>query len=155
MELSRDPRKQTKILKKYSTSLFAKWIPSCYVDENNCIQAQDNLDKHIPHSGRWGVYEKGKVSGKTYLLYIVEWFDHSYREVHENIDFLKLHEMDEATKGYMNPANYNAAEEINYRNQKREEKMDKNYRELVRERAREMYNFITNTPVITAGTPWR
>jgi hypothetical protein len=154
VDLSRDPTKANKILKQYSNDVFARWIPSTYIDESGLIQGQDDLSMHIPYSGKWGVYERNK-KGKEYLIYIVETQEHNYRDITE-IDLWNLYKADRYKQSTtLNPEKWNPAKDVNERNRERDMKIDRRFRSEVREKAKDMWGTITNRPYITAGTPWK
>ena len=155
MELHKDCTRQTRIVRRYSTNLVVRWIPCTERDEENGITQEGDYNNPIPYSGRYAVYEivQDRKLKRTVeeLLYIAENSDGSYRDIHENIDCVKLSNMDITKKGLINCDNYNQMREVAVRNDELKRKRDAAVRELDREKAKDMWRFVTDTPVISVG----
>lgn len=148
MDLNRDNQKQNKILRKYSSDLYAKWIPCTYLDENGVIQGCE-LEDGSEGTGRWGIYTRGVKSGKEYLIYIAETPSHNFRDISYDYDMSILHKRDKNRK--KSPYKYNQVKEIQEANNETRGKEDKRFSEEAREKAKEMWGPVTGRPYITAG----
>lgn len=152
MDLNRKPIRENKILKKYSGNIWAEWIPSTYVDEKGLVQEQEEWSEHIPGSGRWGVFTRGLRTQKPYLIYIADTPYHNYRDINYDIDMKILYNSDRAKrKEFMNTDNYRQYKELRENNRIKKEKEDRRFSEEAKEKARDMWGYVTGRPYITGG----
>jgi hypothetical protein len=89
------------------------------------------------------------------LIYIAETKNHNYRDIHENIDCVKLYERDLLKKQFYNPLNFNPSKYVEDNNTELENKRNKELTALDREKANDMYKYVTKEPTITAGMSFK
>jgi len=158
MEYTKDSTRQNKIIKRYHSRFNVKWLPCTYVNNYDIVCA-GNINYPEPYSGRWAVYERyWNFELKKYddkLIYIAETKNHNYRDIHENIDCVKLYERDLLKKQFYNPLNFNPSKYVEDNNTELENKRNKELTALDREKANDMYKYVTKEPTITAGMSFK
>lgn len=153
MELFKNNLRQNKTLSQYSKDVYTKWIP-CTIVGGNGLTCEGDWDNPVEESGRWAIFSRGLNTHNEILQYIVETENHHYRDITE-YDVAKLYRLDKYRKakelGYMNSENYNQVKEIEEFNRILKAQERQKQSELNKEKAKDMWGYVTGRPYITAG----